>query len=95
MRKVLHGFCDPHKRVLASGAFLYPHDKRLHSNVLYIRELWRNFVTYIVINSLYITCNQVNFCYTSEQAVNGFREPCLFACLLPNKTSLDARRVAF
>jgi transcription elongation factor GreA-like protein len=65
-------------------------DKRLH--FYDIRELWRNFVTYIVINSLYIMCNQVNFCYEWTGCEKGFREPCLFACLLPNKTSSDARR---
>jgi len=42
---------------------LFPHDKRLHFYMLYIRELWCNSVTYIAINSLYIMCNQVNFCY--------------------------------
>ena len=72
---------------------VFPHDKRLQFYVLYIRELWRNFVTYIVINSLYIMCNQVNFCYEWTGCEKGFREPCLFACLLPNKTSSDARRV--
>jgi len=74
---------------------LFPHDKRLHFYVLYIRELWRNFVTYIVINSLYIMCNQVNFCYEWTGCEKGFREPCLFACLLPNKTSSDARRACY
>ncbi len=69
---------------------LFPHDKRLHFYVLYIRELWRNFVTYIVINSLYIVCNQVNFCYEWTGCEKGFRKPCLFACLLPNKMSSDA-----
>jgi len=53
------------KQVATRNPFVHllPHDKRLHFYVLYIRELWHNFVTYIVINSLYIVCNQVNFCY--------------------------------
>ena len=69
---------------------LFPHDKRVHFYVLYIRELWHNFVTYIVINSLYIVCNQVNFCYKWTGCKKGFHEPRLFACLLSNKISLDA-----
>jgi len=36
-------------------------------------------------------CNQVNFCYEWTGGEKGFRKPCLFACLLPNKTSSDAR----
>src|SRR5258705_13989176 len=37
-----------------------PSWQKVTFDVLYIRELWRNFVTYIVINSLYIAYNQVN-----------------------------------